>query len=94
MNFNDFLTWFHKIVFCSPARSLNIIGLLLNIFGVMMIYLYGLPEEISRSGHIYWVTGGEDRQEKEKAKRYDRWARLGLISLFLGFIIQLLSNFY
>jgi hypothetical protein len=94
MNIGNFLSCLNKIVFCNPARSLNSLGLIFNIFGVILIYRYGLPEDVRRQGLFFLALQKEDQNEKEKAKKYDRRARLGLILLFLGFIFQLVSDYY
>jgi hypothetical protein len=78
-------------VMCSTW--VNSIGLVLDICGAILLWKYGLPESISREGHQYIVLGQKDEAEAAKAKTYDRWSKLGLSLLILGFVLQLVSNF-
>ena len=70
---------------------LNSAGLALDIIGVVLLFMFGLPEEISRTGAVR-VTHGRDEQEAKKAKLYDGFGRAGLGLLILGFALQLVSN--
>ena len=77
-----------------PAHTLiNSIGLILDITGAILLWRFGLPEALSREGHIGLALEQTDTQEIAKAKAYDRWAKVGLASLVAGFIGQLVSNF-
>lgn len=71
--------------------TLNDIGLLLNAFGVLLVFLYGIAPQLSRSGTIH-LSVGESNTEKTKAKKYDFWARTGLAFIFIGFVLQLANN--
>jgi hypothetical protein len=70
----------------------TVAGLVSDILGVMLLWRYGLPAEISRSGAIRFVAEQEDSAEKALARRYDRLGRLGLILLILGFVLQLTGS--
>jgi hypothetical protein len=71
---------------------LNSIGLVLDIVGAIILFKYGLPENINRKGEVGLVTGETDAEEVAKAELYDRWGRVGLILLILGFALQLIGN--
>lgn len=75
------------------ATIVNSIGLVLDIAGALLLWKYGLPESISREGHVHLVLEKNNEEEKAKAKKYDRWSRLGLFLLVSGFFLQLVSNF-
>jgi|LGVE01.1.fsa_nt_gb hypothetical protein len=75
------------------TTSISSIGLLLDIAGAVLIFKYGLPEKVDRDGAIYVVSGGEGEKEIQKAKKYDRWAKVGIVCLIIGFSLQLISNF-
>jgi hypothetical protein len=68
------------------------IGLLLDIVGVILVFQYGLPDDISRGGHTYRIIEQTDEAEIAKGKHYDRMGRIGLILLIGGFALQLASN--
>ena len=72
---------------------INSVGLVLDITGAILLWRYGLPEALSREGHIHMVLEQTDASEIAKAKAYDRWAKVGLGSLVAGFIFQLISNY-
>jgi hypothetical protein len=75
------------------STCINSLGLLLDIVGAILIFKFGLPEPISREGYVHLILEQTDEQEKQKALNYDRWSKLGLSSLILGFCLQLVSNF-
>ena len=73
--------------------SLNTFGLVFDILGAILLFKFGLPEDVSRSGHTYLVLEQEDSNEKAKGVFYDRWGKVGLVSLIIGFLLQAVSNF-
>lgn len=74
------------------AACINDIGLLLDIIGAILLFKFGLPASISREGHIHLITEQVDEEEKKKGKLYDKWGKIGLGLLVIGFIFQLISN--
>ena len=70
------------------------LGLILDILGAFLIYKYGLPEDVSKTGVIYRVIEQEDEDEKLKAIKYDKYSRTGFGLLIMGFILQLISSLY
>jgi hypothetical protein len=76
------------------SKVLNSIGLLLDISGAYLLFKFGLPEEIRRSGAIALALEQVDEAEAAKAKCYDRRGKFGLGLLVVGFVLQLLSNFF
>ncbi len=76
------------------AKILNSGGLILDICGVVLLFKYGLPADISRTGATYIITEQRDEAEVERARKYDRLGHLGLALLIGGFVFQLASNFF
>jgi hypothetical protein len=74
-------------------KIVNSAGLLLGIAGSLLIWKFGLPADINRSGAVHRITEGIDESEVALGKKYDRWAKVGLLFLAIGFGLQLLSNF-
>ncbi len=72
---------------------LNSAGLLCDITGAILLFKFGLPENISKKGHINLILEQIDENEKRKAKKYDLWGKIGLILIIIGFVFQLLSSF-
>ncbi|NQV22101.1 MAG: hypothetical protein HQ511_11855 [Rhodospirillales bacterium] len=74
------------------AAYLNIAGLFLDIAGASLIFKFGLPERISRTGSSFLLLEGTDEGEVKRANVYDTWARAGLTLLILGFAVQAAGN--
>ena len=77
----------------TPAGWVNSCGLVLDIAGAVMIFLFGLPEQLNRQGHHALISEADDEEEKAKAARYDVLGRIGIWLLGTGFVFQLVSNF-
>jgi hypothetical protein len=75
------------------ANVLNSFGLVLDIAGAYLLFRFGLPASIDREGHVHLIDASVNVEEKEKARRYDQWGQVGLGSLIIGFILQIISNF-
>lgn len=82
-----------NFVIILSARNLSIIGLVLSIMGTLLLWRFGLPNDIRRHGESYLLLEGTDRDEIKKAKRYERLSVFAIILLLVGFIFQLMSNF-
>lgn len=74
------------------AQLLNIIGLILDILGVIGLFKYGLPADISREGDVYIIAENNNQEEKDKWKKFNRISRICLGSIILGFIAQIGSS--
>ena len=77
----------------NASHLVSSIGLVCDIIGAVLIWRFGLPEPISRSGAIYIICEQTDEAERAKAKRYDHIAVCGVVLLVGGFVLQLVSNF-
>lgn len=75
------------------SQWVNSAGLILDIVGAGLLWKFGLPAEISRSGAVHRITDGVDEGERRLAARYDRASFWGFLALVAGFALQLLSNF-
>jgi len=75
------------------CNIINSIGLILDIIGVLLIFFFGIPRKIDTGGSIFLVTGKENTDEKKSVKLYNFLSHLGLIFVFIGFALQLVSNF-
>ncbi|MCY4597702.1 MAG: hypothetical protein OXC19_23240 [Bryobacterales bacterium] len=76
---------------CLSAAWVNSIGLGLDIVGVVLLFRFGLPPNVDRTGATYW-TGAPDQEEVRKGRRYDRISWVALALLVLGFALQIASN--
>lgn len=73
------------------AYLYNIIGLLFDIVGVLMLFKFGLPPDINPRGHIM-ISAGVDETEKDKARKFKFLSFLALGFLVTGFLLQILSS--
>jgi hypothetical protein len=71
----------------------NSAGLVLDIIGAVLLWLYALPEVIQRAPQGHFFGEPPPASELEKARRYDRNAKVGLLLLITGFALQLVSNY-
>jgi len=82
------------------SATLNSVGLVLDIIGVILLFLYGLQSDAERphaDGHgmILWpgvVPASESRKLDRRWRRHLRLSQLGLALLVLGFVLQIVSN--
>lgn len=77
----------------SIQNLVNSAGLILDIAGAGLLWKFGLPAEISRTGAVHRITNEVDEAERNLAARYDRASFWGFLALVAGFVLQLLSNF-
>jgi hypothetical protein len=72
---------------------INSIGLLFGLIGSALIWMFGLPASIDRTGAVHIVTGRIANEEVALAKKYDFRSGIGFLLLVLSFLFQLISNF-
>lgn len=72
--------------------AVNSMGLFADDIGVALVFTYGLPATISRTGATYIIGEQANKAEIAEAERYDRRARCGLVLLIFGFGSQIASN--
>ena len=75
------------------ANWINALGLTLDIAGVILLFRFGLPPAVDRSGAVHLIAEEADEAEVAKGRRYDFWGRVGLVLILVGFLLQLVSNF-
>ncbi len=71
---------------------MNVIGLSLDLIGVILLFFYGIAPLIDVKGITYRSTGEIDIDEVKKAKKYTICSRFGLGMIILGFAFQLIGN--
>ena len=68
------------------------IGLAMDIVGVLLLWRFGLPPNVSRGGTSYLILEQSDEAEARKAKVYDHVAHVAITLIVLGFILQLIAT--
>ena len=76
---------------CLLPEIINSLGLALDIIGVILLFFYGLPEQINKTGAGV-LTWDNDPKEAEKWKRYKKRSYWALALLTIGFLLQIASN--
>jgi hypothetical protein len=66
------------------TAALNIIGLLLNLVGVIILFRYGMPFHVPTGGAINIVTEQVDAAQKALESRYEIFGYLGLLAIVVG----------
>lgn len=74
------------------CNMINSIGLFLDIVGVVMLFKYGLPADVSKDGTVGLALQGTNHDEIKKWKKYNFWSRVALALLIIGFLLQIISN--
>lgn len=72
--------------------DISLIGLFLDIGGAILIWKFGLPEEVYRSGRVPAIYNPATPEETAKIKKYDRLSKLGVIALIFGFALQFVGT--
>ncbi|GAA5039420.1 hypothetical protein GCM10011506_38590 [Marivirga lumbricoides] len=74
------------------STTLNIIGLSLDIIGVVLLFFYEPPKPEIGALLLHSAPTEAERNKVKAAKR--KFSSIGLISLIIGFSFQIISNFY
>jgi hypothetical protein len=69
-------------------RALNVIGLLLNLAGVVILFRYGMPFHVPTGGAVPLITETRDQATIALEQRYEILGYIGLASLLVGTICQ------
>jgi hypothetical protein len=73
------------------GRTVNAVGLVMDIVGALLLWQFGLPEALARDGgEFLWEE--PTPEGKKKAKRNVRWSRFAIGLIVLGFLLQLASD--
>lgn len=76
-------------------NAINVIGLILDVIGVIGLFRYGLPARHNKDGAIYKAYSNAEAEAKE-LKAYlklKRKSHISLIIVIVGFSMQILSVF-
>lgn len=70
---------------------LQIIGLSLDILGVIGLYFFGLPPDFDRHGQSAIIWNEENEEDKRKGRIYAVFSRLALLLIIIGFTLQIMG---
>ena len=72
---------------------LNIFGLLLNLFGVVLLFLFGMPFRVTTGDKVLtWTASNIDVQMKKIDDLYSILGWIGLFAIVLGTLLQMLAT--
>lgn len=72
--------------------DLTSIGLCLDILGVILLWKFGLPPRVDRTGAQHYIRPKRDEAEIKKGKLFDQISHFAVGIIVLGFILQLISR--
>ena len=75
------------------ATHVSTFGLVLDIIGVAMLYVFGppAPKLLPDGSELLWIQPDEERTKN--AQRHYFAAKVALVLLFLGFLLQVVANY-
>ena len=72
-------------------RALNLIGLLLNLAGVLILFRYGMPFHVPTGGAVALITETRDQATIALEQRYEIYGYIGLGFLIVGTVSQMIA---
>lgn len=75
-------------------HNLNFWSAVSGLIGTILIFFFGLPPKIDRDGHTHLILEQENKEEKEKARRYIKTSYYGLGCIGLSFLLQIINSLY
>ena len=73
------------------TRALNLIGLSLNLIGVLILFRYGMPFHVPSGGAVHLILEKTDQAEIDLERRYKVYGYIGLFLLVAGTFFQMLA---
>ena len=71
---------------------LNTVGLILSLVGVVLLFRYGMPYEVRTGGEIRLILQSQDQDQIKLERRYDLLGGIGLFSIVVGTIFQIIAT--
>jgi hypothetical protein len=72
-------------------RALNLIGLFLNLVGILILFRYGMPFHVPTGGAVSLIAEEPDQAEIALERRYTVYGYIGLACLIVGTICQMVA---
>jgi hypothetical protein len=83
---------FHIAAQITWSKSVNSIGLILDITGAIVLWIFALPSRLEE-GVVRLAHQRSKSITPAEEKRFNQWSEAGVVCLGLGFLLQLISNF-
>ena len=76
------------------SKVLNIFGLLFNLAGVVLLFVFGMPFRIASGGNtVTWITTNIDLQVRKLDDIYSVLGWIGLLAIAFGTLLQIWATF-
>jgi hypothetical protein len=75
------------------TNLLNLIGLVLNLFGVWLLFFYVMPRRDRTGGYAGYETSQYDPKLVRIERRWDLLSAIGLAAVTIGTLLQILAIF-
>jgi uncharacterized protein YjeT (DUF2065 family) len=75
------------------TATLNIIGLVLNLVGVIILFRYGMPFHVPTGGAVHLIAEQVDAAEKALESRYEVFGYFGLVAIVVGTGMQIVGAY-
>jgi hypothetical protein len=72
-------------------QVLRIVGLLLNLGGIVLLFLFEMPFRVASGKTVAWTASSIDVQVKKLDDIYTVLGWIGLLTLVLGTLLQILA---
>lgn len=72
--------------------NINLASYILEFFCTLIIYFYGVPNQIDTGGEISLAAEQEDPEEKLRIRKYKWYGEIGLFCLIGSFLLQVFSE--
>ena len=76
------------------GATLNTLGLVANLAGVVLLFRYGMPYEVRTGGAIYLTTDQPDPAQARRETRYTVFGWIGLALIVAGTCCQIAGVWY
>jgi hypothetical protein len=71
------------------SKALNVFGVLLNLVGIVLLFLFGMPFRIAAGGKaLTWTTSNIDLQVTKLDDLFGVLGWIGLLAIALGTLLQ------
>ena len=79
-----------------PIQTLPSFSALFGLIVTVLIFFFGVPRQIDTGGHTGFIalesSIADQNRKKEKIKSYKHWSFLGLLFIFLSFLLALIGS--
>lgn len=73
------------------STAWTIVGVVLNVTGVILLFRYGMPFRVRRNGQQYLVLGQLDAKDQKVERLYDVLGWVGLATVVVGAALQIIG---